>query len=253
MTSRTVLVTRPAERASRLAGLLAARAIGSVEVPTIAIDAEPFAAGVDAMVERLAGADWLVLTSANGAEALAMCLQRTGHRLPHGTRVAAVGPATAAALRRAGIAVDHVPAEFLTVAVADGLGDVHGRRIVLARADAATPQLREALEEREAVVEEVAAYRIVEGPPAMHGALHAALCRPLDGIAFTSGSTVRGLMRLASPTDRERARTLSALCIGPVTAEVARGAGLDVAVVANEHTAAGLAGAIRTYFQGVSQ
>ena len=66
----------------------------------------------------------------------------------------------------------------------------------------------------------------------------------LSGVAFTSGSTVRGLMRLASPIDRGRARSIPAYCIGPVTAAVARQFGFDVAGVAREHTAAGLADAV---------
>ncbi|MBA2265957.1 MAG: hypothetical protein H0W17_06135, partial [Chloroflexi bacterium] len=41
-------------------------------------------------------------------------------------------------LLAAGIRVDHVPDEYLTVEIARGLGDVEGRRVVLARANAAT-------------------------------------------------------------------------------------------------------------------
>ena len=247
MTHR-ILVTRPSGQADELARLLEAHNVEPVLVPTVAVDAASTAGNLDAMLAGLAGADWLILTSANGADAVAARLVAGGRGLPEGTMVAAVGPATAESLRSAGVHVDHVPDEFLTVAIADGLGEVAGRRVVLARADAATPDLREALLARGARVEEVVAYRTVEGPGSSRDALHAALQQDLDGIAFTSGSTVRGLTRLASPIDRGRARALPAFCIGPVTAGEARNSGFHIAAVAPEHTATCLADVIATHF-----
>lgn len=244
----TVLVTRPGPQAAELELLLRERGIGAECVPTVAIDRGGAAAGLDRMLGALAGADWLVLTSANGAEALAERIRSTGRDVPATTRVAAVGPATSAALREAGVRVDHVPDRYLTVEIAAGLGDVRDRRVVLARADAATPELRDALLARGARVEEVVAYRTVEGPPASRDALHAALHACLDGVTFTSSSTVRGLLDLAPPVDRGRARSLPAFCIGPVTADTARRAGFHVAAVAAQHTAAGLADAVAMHF-----
>lgn len=241
-----VLVTRPTGQAGELCRLLVARNVAPLVVPTVAIDAASSAAGLDAMISDLAGVDWLVLTSANGAEALAARLVAKRDGLPASVGIAAVGPATADVLAAAGIRVDHVPDEYLTVAIADGLGDLDGRRVVLARADGATAGLHDALVARGAIVDEVIAYRTVEGPPSSRDLLHAALQRDLDGIAFTSGSTVRGLMRLASPIDRARARAVPSFCIGPVTAAEARQSGFHIAAVAPEHTAVGLADAIAT-------
>lgn len=247
--SGRILVTRPSAQADDLAGLLRDRELAPVVVPTVAIDTASCAQLLDAMLDTLVGADWLILTSANGAEALADRLGANGgHRIPEGVRVAAVGPATAAVLRRAGITVDHVPDAYLTVAIADGLGDLRGRRVVMARADAATPDLRDALLQRGALVDEVVAYRTVEGPGTSRDPLHAALHAELDGIAFTSSSTVRGLLRLASSIDRARARTIPAFCIGPVTARTASRYGFHVSAIADDHTARGLAEAIAAHF-----
>jgi uroporphyrinogen III methyltransferase/synthase len=243
-----MLVTRPAAQAAELVRLLRARGVRSVAVPTVAIDRSSLAADLDRMLATLDGADWLVLTSANGAEALAARIALDGRSIPPGTRVAAVGPATAETLRAANLRVDHVPSEYLTVQIASGLGDVRGRRVVLARADAATPELREALVARGALVEEVVAYRTLEGPASSRDPLRVALHADVDGITFTSSSTVRGLLRLASAVDRGRARSLPAFCIGPITAETARRSGFHVAAVAAEHTAAGLASTIADHF-----
>lgn len=249
MTGNRILVTRPAEQAPELSARLVERRLKPVAVPTVAIDTDSTAAELDTMLSSLDGADWLVVTSANGATALAGRLAAAERRLPDTVRVAAVGPATAAALADRGIVVDHVPDEYLTVAIADGMGPVTGRRVLLARADAATPELREALVVRGARVEEVVAYRTIEGPAESRDALHVALHQDLSGIAFTSSSTVRGLLRLASPTDRPRARAIPAFCIGPVTAATARSFGFDVEAVAGDHTATGLAHAIAGHLE----
>lgn len=243
--SDRILVTRPAEQAGELCAALRTHGFEPISVPTVAIDRASAAADLDAMLAGgLDHTDWLVVTSANGALALAERMAAGGRALPPEIRLAAVGPATAGALEDAGLRVDHVPDRYLTVAIAEGLGDVAGRRVVLARADAATPDLRNALLEAGADVTEVVAYRTVEGPAESRDALHVALQRDLRGVTFTSSSTVRGLMRLASPIDRQRARAIPALCIGPVTAGTAVRLGFDVTVVAEEHTTAGLAGAI---------
>lgn len=246
--SARILVTRPAEQSAALGDLLQRRGFRTVAVPTIAIDAASTGRELDGMLATLTGADWLVVTSANGAMAIADRLAARDGRLPAATRVAAIGPGTAAALEGAGIAVAHVPDRYLSAAVADGLGEVRGRRIVLARADIAGRELPDLLRARGAVVEETVAYRVIEGPPASGDALRVALQPGLDGIAFTSASTVRGLLRIASALDRERVRAVRAFCIGPPTAEAARASGFDVAAVAQPHTARGLADAISTYF-----
>lgn len=241
-----VLVTRPAGGAVELSRELQLRNVGTTCVPTVAIDAESCSADLKRRLGRIDGATWLVITSANGADAVRRSVA-AGSVLPASLRIAAVGSATAAALRAGGLRVDHVPAVYTTAAIADGLGDVAGRLVILARADAATDELRAALSERGARVEEVVAYRTVAGPPASRDALRAALQRDLSGVAFASSSAVHGLVKLTSPTDRSRARTLPAYCIGPVTAATARGQGFHVAAVAAVHTAAGLAETIAAH------
>lgn len=240
-----LLLTRPVGQQDALAERLLAAGMEVVSVPSVSI--EP---AVEADIERLAallpGADWVVITSANGVPALVAALD--GEPLPPGTRLAAVGPATAAALGLAGLVVDAIPARYLTVAIAEALGDVTGRRIVLARADAATPDLRDALLRRGAEVQEVTAYRTVEGPAASREIVRRVLDDSLNAVLFTSGSTVRGLVKLVPPHARQRVTGLPALCIGPVTAESARRAGFAVAGVADEHTADGLARITIRYF-----
>jgi uroporphyrinogen III methyltransferase / synthase len=241
-----LLVTRPAGQAQELVSLLAGFGIEAVSVPTVSI-AEAPGSDLDRALEKLHNAAWLVITSANGARAVLRRLAARDVAVRPTVRVAAVGPETAAALTSGGIRVDHVPDQFLTSAIAAGLGEVNGRLVVLARSDAATPDLAEILRSRGAQVEEIVAYRTLEGPAESRKALHAAFSERLDGITFTSGSTVRGLLELASDEDADSARALPAYCIGPVTADVARSEGFSVPVVAPDHTAAALAAAVHDY------
>ncbi len=247
-----LLVTRPAPQAAALVDALAACGIDAVAVPAVATGGVDGDAALEVALRGMEGVRWLVITSVNGADALLGRLAALRRSLPVETRVAAVGPATAAALRAGGLRVDHVPAEYRTVAIADGLGDLRGARVLLARADAATPDLAEALRARGARVEEVVAYRTIEGPEASRPLLEAALQTGIDGVTFTSGSTVRGLLRLAGETQRTALWRLPACCIGPVTADVARTAGFTVPIVATEHTVTGLATAIAGHLEEIA-
>ncbi len=233
-----VLVTRPPRQATVLADALAAAGLEPICVPTVEIEraSDPKLERALAEIERFA---WLVVTSANAVSAL---VGRIAAQSP--TRVAAIGPATAAALTRAGIRVDHVPNTFLGSAIAGGLGELTGRQVLLARTDAAEPELREELERRGAEVSEVVAYHTLIGPRASRAPLESALEAGLDLITFASASAVRGLQALLDRPHITWARQIPAACIGPVTAAQARASDFTVQVVASEHTATGLARAI---------
>jgi uroporphyrinogen-III synthase len=89
----------------------------------------------------------------------------------------------------------------------------------------------------------VVAYRTVAAPGAAE-ALAAALADGFDLALFASPSAVENVAALLG----ERARDLPSAVIGPVTEQAARAAGLDVRVVAEPSTAAGLvAGLARLY------
>ncbi|HEX2222425.1 MAG TPA: uroporphyrinogen-III synthase [Candidatus Limnocylindria bacterium] len=242
-----VLVTRPAAQAGELAALLADRGIESVTVPTVEIEAAP-ESPLDGALQALGDGDWLVVTSANGAEVVGRRAAGSARPLRSSVRIAAVGPATAARLAAYGLRASHVPERYLTAAIAEGMDDVAGRRVLLARADASTPELRAALEARSALVNEVVAYRTIIAPEGSRRRLAEALEQGVDGLTFTSSSTVHGLVELASSDGLHRARRLPAFCIGPVTARAAEGCHLTVAAVAEEHTAVGLAAAVALHF-----
>ncbi|HMC52758.1 MAG TPA: uroporphyrinogen-III synthase, partial [Acidimicrobiales bacterium] len=111
-------------------------------------------------------------------------------------------------------------------------------RLLLPRAAGARDVLPDGLRLRGWEVDVVEAYRTTT-PATSEGLAEAA--RHADAVTFTSPSTVNGYLEAVG----RRVPPLVA-CIGPVTARAARDAGLDVAVVAQEHTVDGLLRALTT-------
>ena len=94
------------------------------------------------------------------------------------------------------------------------------------------------LADRGARVDDVVAYEVVVGPESSRAPLARALADGLDAAVFTSGSTVHGFARLTGDPALALAGA-RVVCIGPVTAEAARRAGLgDVRVAAGRTPAA---------------
>ncbi len=228
---RRIVVTRPEPDAGRLAARLRAAGATPVLAPAIRI-AFTDPPELDAALSRIATFDWVVFTSKNGVEAV---FRRT--RRLDGPRIAAIGPATAAALAAHGVTVDLVPAEYVAEAVLEALGDVAGRQILLPRADIARRALADGLRARGATVVEIAAYRT--HPVAGERRDLAAV----DAVTFTSSSTVRAFL-----DEGPLPASARVVCIGPITARTARALGVPVSEVADEYTEDGLIAALVAAF-----
>jgi uroporphyrinogen III methyltransferase/synthase len=234
-----VVVTRAREQASDLVQRLRGLGANTVELPVIEIG--PAADG-GAALSRVAGRvgefDWVAFTSANAVDRFFAALDELGSdtRALGRVQVAAIGPGTAAALERRGIRADLVPGRFVAEAVVDAFPPGPGR-VLLPRAAVAREALPEGLAAKGWTVEVVEAYRTVIGRPSASALAAAASA---DAITFTSSSTVANYLEVAGPTSVPPV----VACIGPVTADTARAAGLTVSVVAAEHTIDGLVRAV---------
>lgn len=245
---RRVLVARPQRQSRTLRDALRKLGARTVCVPTIGIVAPRAGGPLDTALRRLADYDWVVVTSANGARACAARARALRIRVDGVPRPrwAAVGPATAAELRRAGIRVAQTATRYLTRVIGRELRPVRGRRVLLPRADAAGPALASVLRERGARVDEVVAYHTVIGPRQNRDRLRRALeDGRVDTIVLTSASTAHGLMRLLGPRPRAFGR-VAFVCIGPVTAAALAEYGLTPTAVAVEHTTRGIVDALVT-------
>ena len=243
---KRVLVTRSRTQSADLVERLERAGAEPVEVPTIEIQPVEDTREIDSALARLTDYDWVVFTSTNTVEQLFGRLDALGRdaRLFHASRVAAIGTATVAALRERGIVADLVSRESVSQSLIDGLKEqgVAGQCILLPGAEVRPERLRLGLEKLGADVHEVILYRTVL-PSGASGRLAEALESGVDVITFTSSSTVTNLMALLDG-DTERLEEVGIACIGPVTAETARKAGLSVDILAEDSTAAGLVNAI---------
>jgi uroporphyrinogen-III synthase len=242
----TVLVPRAREQAGAFSVLLRERGAEPLEVPTIAIRPLGSTSELDLAVERLlaGGYEWLVLTSVNGVAALRGRVEALGHGAGSlrtvGTRVAAIGPATEAALRDWGIAPDLVPPVATTAALGEAFPAGSGE-VLLARADIASRELGTILRAKGYHPHDVAAYRTVPLDRLEEGARRRLDRGEVDWLAFTASSTVQGFARAYGGPPPGGVRVAA---IGPVTAAAARAAGMRVDATASEHTIPGLVAAI---------
>jgi uroporphyrinogen-III synthase len=240
LAGRTIVVTRPAERAERLVDQLHQRGGRVLVAP--AIQLRPVRSpALAAALRDLAVGDfaWIVLTSPATVRMLDERLEG-----PRDVRaeVAAVGEGTAAAFARwSRRDPDLLPKAFTVEALGRAFPRGKGR-VLCARADIAPDGLEDALAAKGWTPTRVDAYRTTF-PRSLPAETRAALrAGEVDAITFTSASTVRGFIgALGSTGLRGRPKVV---CIGPVTAREARTHGLTVHAVANPHTTDGLVAAL---------
>jgi uroporphyrinogen-III synthase/uroporphyrinogen III methyltransferase/synthase len=248
---RRVLVTRATHQAGRLSEGLRGLGAEPVEVPVLEIQPPANFDSMDAALRRLDRFDWLILTSANTVRALTERSSALGTEFvqPASLKVAAVGEATAAAARTAGLQVAFVPEFYVAEGLVDGLaGRVAGQRILLARAAVARDVIPDALRAAGALVDVVDAYRnaLPEAAPRL---LRKALAEGIDAATFTSSSSATHLAEAA-----ERAgiawplAVVPAVSIGPITSQTLRELGWEPAIEANPYDIPGLVAAVAELF-----
>ena len=244
---QTVVVTRTRQQASGLSDRLAELGAGVIEAPTIEIAPPADPQYVDAALTRLHEYDWVVFTSANGvAETKRKLLQfgldaRTFGR----TKIAAIGDATAAAVRdQLCLQVALCPESFVAEALADAFeerGEVSGRKFLLLRADIARPVLRERLDAAGAQqAHDVAVYETHPAkalPPHLVEALDA---KQVTWVTFTSSSTAKNFVALLGDDYRSKLAGVKLASIGPITTATLRELGLEPTAQADKFNIDGL-------------
>jgi uroporphyrinogen-III synthase len=243
---KRVLVTRARAQAGELVHRLQAYGAVPIVFPTIRIvpPADGYVA-LDAALRQLAAFDWAVFTSVNGVIHVWQRLAALGldEKAFASVRLAAIGPATAAALQARGLGVEVVPERFVAEALLDAIPAPAGQRFLLPRADKARSALRTGLQAAAAEVVEVHAYSTVLVEPSAEAL--AALETGVDVLTFTSSSTVRNFVaQVGANRAQELAARARVVVIGPITASTARELGLCADVAATEHTMAGLLNAM---------
>lgn len=226
---RRFVVTRAAGEGDALAARLAAAGAEVLFLPSIEVRrigrSEPFRRAL----AEIARFDWIVFTSRHAVAAFAAESSRARldwcrARRP---RCAAIGPATARALERAGRVAELVPGRASAsslVAAFRRAGGVAGRRFLLPQSALAGSELATGLTALGGEVTAVAAYDVVTPRPGRNAAAVARLASlgAIDAILLASGSAARGVVSLLARRGRRPRRAWPAIAIGESTARAAR-------------------------------
>jgi uroporphyrinogen III methyltransferase/synthase len=231
-----IVVTRDWRQSRELAEPLEALGAEVIALPAIEIQPPADPEPLRRALEQLDRYDWVIFTSVNGVRRFASELDDI-RKLR--AKVAAIGPATRAALAELRVNADLVPEQYVAESLLAAFAghDLRGQRVLLPRAAVARDLVPVELAKRGAQVDVVEAYRTV-APEGLADRAAAVLARKPHWVTFTSSSTVKNLAAVA---DLAGVRVAS---IGPVTSAAARQAGLRVDAEAAPHTMSGLVEAI---------
>jgi uroporphyrinogen-III synthase len=172
---------------------------------------------------------WLVFTSTNAVDALWPLLPE----LPSGLQIAAVGRATAAALRERGTSATLTGTDDASSLLAGLLPRLsRGDAVLLPQAADARSTLHRNLEAAGATVTAVAAYDKALPPEAPERARELFAAHPLGWVTFTSPRIGRHFASLFGDDWQRRRGELRAASIGRVTSAELRALGVEPAAQA---------------------
>jgi uroporphyrinogen III methyltransferase/synthase len=236
---KRIVVTRAREQASELKRLLQDAGADVLQFPTIEIAPPESWDSLDIAVDEKF--DWLVFTSTNGVAAFFSRLLAKGKdvRALAGTKIAAVGSATAGDLRARGVLPDLVPERFISTELLPLMAaDQHGVRTAVVRAAEGRDELLDELRRRGGEVHLAVAYRTIAVDTNLDELRALIDAGDVDIVTFTSASTVDNFFAKLTP-----GRALLA-SIGPTTSEAIRKHGHQPGIEAANATVAALRDAI---------
>lgn len=251
---KRILITRSRSQASVLSEKVEELGAEPWESPTIEIVEPEDFAPMDSAIGEIETYDWLILTSVNGVQSFMNRMRhlRADIRRLSNTKIVAIGPKTREEIEKHGTFCEFMPEEFVAEAIIEIFKsqDIKGKRVLLPRADIARKILPETLHAMGAVVNEVTAYRTIDGSGDADDLIKMLEEKKIHILTFTSSSTVKNFVRkLGTGNIQTLTDGVIVACIGPITSGTAKELGLKVNVEATEYTIDGLVQAILDYFK----
>lgn len=237
---RTILVTRPEDQSAELADRLRELGAQVFAQPAITIAPPRDWQEVDTAIDRLDQFDWLVFSSRNGVEHFLRRIYERGFdgRILCNVKLAAIGPATVAALADHRLHADLAPDQYRAEALAEALLPQanQGNRFLLLRASRGREILAETLLTAGGIVKQVVVYESSDVQTADPEIVAALQSGQIGWTTVTSSAIARSLVNLFGE-DLRRTRLLA---ISPLTADVLRELGFPPALVASSYTTQGI-------------
>ena len=245
-----VVVTRNRREAGKLSGQIRELGAEVLEIPTIKILPPTRNEPLIEAITGIGSYDWIIFTSANGVEHFFDYFFKAFRDVRDlgSVRFAAVGPATAKKLREFHLNIDLMPKTYTAAATAKAMiaaQNVENISVLLARAESANPELPRLLEDKGAIVDDIAFYKTEPETADRNGAADDFEENSADWITFASSSAVRnfdarfGLAKRCADNPK-----LKLASIGPETTKALKELGLKPTAKAKEHTIDGLAAAL---------
>lgn len=232
---KTVVVTRAREQASTLVAELSGFGARVIQCPTIRIAPLENENALEAALDNFSDYDWIIFTSTNGVESFWKQISQRGHdaRLLAGVKIAAIGPATAAALAQRGLKADLIPATSISESVADEMIKSGAKgKALLVRALQGREVLQEKLIAAGMQVDIAPCYQTVADAGKAEEVRELLQAGKVDWITFTSSSTVKNFVEAIGVETIHATRAhFKVACIGPITAATADEHGLKADVV----------------------
>jgi uroporphyrinogen III methyltransferase/synthase len=251
---RRVLVTRAQRQGVELANEIRLYGGDPIYFPMIELLRAEDPGPLDRALENLASYDAMLLSSANAVRFVverARTLGALASLRSGATRIACVGPKTAAAVIEEGLPVSLVaPGKGDAQALLDELNAVFSpanRSFLLPRSEIGRKVLPEGLRAAGARVDEVVAYRNRRPEVDIDGLADELLRRPRPVLTFTSPSTVRNFVEVVRPDARAAMSECVTAAMGDATAAALREVGLRASVVPDRPGARALVAAIVDY------
>ncbi len=244
-----IVITRPEEQSEEFAALLRNEGARVISFPTIRIVPPEDYGDLDRAIENIEKYHWIIFTSANGVRFFfeRFCKLRNDIRDLKGIKICTIGPATRDRVEGYNIRVDMVPEEYISdgvVAAFRGM-DVAGKNFLLPRAEIAGDIIPDGLLKLGANVDVATAYRTVSSGEDGETIKELMNGGKIDVITFTSPSTVTNFMDIIE-NKASIPNHIKIACIGPVTENACRRAGLGVDIMQGPYSIPGLVDAIKT-------
>lgn len=236
-----IVITREAERAGELKEKLEKEGARAILFPTIKTVPVVKSEYRDEL-KKLKFYHWVVFTSGNAVKYFLVLLDKFSLSFPDEIKVAAIGSATAAALKKRGIEVDLEPEKAVGESLVESFAafDLRGKRVFFPRAKVARELVAEELKKMGAEVKLLIVYETLPCADYLEEFLKE-FEKGIDVVTFTSASTARNFYHLLEgKVSREKLASLQVICLGPVTAKAVEELGYQVRAVAKEYSTQGL-------------
>jgi uroporphyrinogen III methyltransferase/synthase len=251
---KRILVTRALEQAGEFTRALEREGAEPITFPTIKTKPMPGRGVLDRAIKRLSTYEWAIFTSVNGVKYFFERIKALGLDLRElkGVKICAVGPMTEKAVRSFGLRVDLTPKEYRAESLIEALGKkgIKGKRFILPRALKAREVIPTDIKRLGGKIDVVPTYRTVKPAKEAGWIKDLLLGGRVDCITFTSSSTVTNFVSMFKKSELpELLKSARIACIGPVTAETAKGYGINVDIMPKNYTIAALTEAMAKYYR----